>query len=116
MTLAPPASVGFAVAGGSPSDARQWIAVDLAGFPGGGRRGYVVATEPVVRSWHGIELANQSRDIVLTELRRLRHLPADEALGRAFAAANGIVFGKNRDITFAGDAEEPSLGPERAHG
>ena len=109
MTLAPPASVGFAVAGGSPSDARQWIAVDLAGFPGGGRRGYVVATEPVVRSWHGIELANQSRDIVLTELRRLRHLPADEALGRAFAAANGIVFGKNRDITFAGDAEEPSL-------
>jgi len=101
--------VGFAVTGGSPSDAREWIAVDLAGFPGIGRRGYVVATEPVVRSWHGIELANQSREIILTELRRLRHLPADEALGRAFAAANGIVYGKNRDITFAEDADEPSL-------
>lgn len=109
MTLAPPTSVGFAVAGGSPADARQWIAVDLAGFPGVGRRGYVVATEPVVRSWHGIELANRSREIILTELRRLRHLPADEALGRAFAAANGVVFGTNRDRTFAGDAEEPSL-------
>lgn len=109
MTLAPPTSVAFAVAGGSPADARQWIAVDLASFPGAGRRGYVVATEPVVRSWHGIELANQSREIILTELRRLRHIPADEALGRAFAAANGIVFAKNRDLMFAEDDDEPSL-------
>ena len=109
MTLAPPTSVAFAVAGGSPADARQWIAVDLASFPGAGRRGYVVATEPVIRSWHGVELANQARDIILTELRRLRHLPADESLGRAFAAANGIVFGKNRDLAFAKDADEPAL-------
>lgn len=112
MTLAPPHSVGFAVAGGSPADARQWITVDLAGFPGVDRRGYVVATEPVDRSWRGIELANQSREIILTELRRLRHLPPDEALGRAFAAANGVVYGKNRDVASAGDAEdarEPAL-------
>ncbi len=109
MTLTSPASVGFAVAGGAPADARQWITVDLAGFPGAGRRGYIVATEPVARAWHSIELANQSREIILTELRRLRHLPADEALGRACAAANGVVFGKNRDMSFASDAEEPSL-------
>lgn len=109
MSLMPPVSVGFAITGGSPSDARQWITVDLAGFPGVGRRGYVVATEPVARSWHGIELASKSREIILTELRRLRHLPAEEALGRAFAAANGIVFGMNRDITFTEDAEETSL-------
>ncbi len=106
VTLAPPHSVGFAVAGNAPADVRQWITVDLAGFPGIDRRGYVVATEPVDRSWRGIELANQAREIILTELRRLRHLPPDEALGRAFAAANGIVYGKNRDVASAGDAED----------
>jgi hypothetical protein len=96
------------VAGGSPSDARQWVTVDLAGFPGTERRGYIVATEPVNRTWHGIELAKQAREIILTELRRLRHLPADEALGRAMAAANGVVVSRNDDIALQGKLDEVS--------
>ncbi len=108
VTLSAATAVGFAVAGGSPSDARRWIAVDLAGFPGTERRGYIVATEPVNRSWHGIELANEAREIILTELRRLRHLPADEALGRAMAAANGVVVSRNGEISLKGKTEEAS--------
>jgi len=110
MTLSPATSVGFAVAGGAPSDVRQWIVVDLAGYPGSGRRGYAVATEPLVRSWQGIELASQAREIIVTELRRLRHLPVDEALGRSFAAANGIVFARNRDRAVTGLDEAPLIG------
>jgi hypothetical protein len=108
VTLAAATAVGFAVAGGSPSDARRWITVDLSGFPGTERRGYIVATEPVNRSWHGIELATQAREIILTELRRLRHLPADEALGRAMAAANGVVVSRNDEIALQGKTDEVS--------
>src|SRR5680860_1840390 len=100
MTLSPASSVGFAIVGGAPADARQWITVDMAGFPGAGRRGYAVATEPLVRSWRGMELANQARDIIVTELRRLRHLPAEEALGRSLAAANGIIHGQNSCLLY----------------
>lgn len=95
--------------GGAPADARQWITVDMSGYPGAGRRGYAVATEPVVRSWRGNELANQARDILITELRRLQHLPAEEALGRSLAAANAIVHGQNRDTVFSGLPEDLSL-------
>jgi hypothetical protein len=108
MTLSPAWSVGFAVVGGVPADARQWIAVDLASFPGAGR-GYVVAAEPLVRSWHGLDLATQAREIIVTELRRLKHLPPDEALGRSLAAANGIVFGKNQEATTTGTSDETAL-------
>ncbi len=108
MTLSAATAVGFAVAGGSPSDARRWIAIDLSGFPGTERRGYIVATEPVNRSWHGIELASEAREIILTELRRLRHLPADEALGRAMAAANGVVVSRNDDVALQGKIDEVS--------
>src|SRR5680860_291786 len=73
MTLSPATAVGFAVVGGAPADARQWITVDMSGFPGAGRRGYAVAAEPVMRSWRGIELANQAREIIVTELRRVHH-------------------------------------------
>src|SRR5680860_1184319 len=109
MTLSPATAVGFAVVGGAPADARQWITVDMSGFPGAGRRGYAVAAEPVMRSWRGIELANQAREIIVTELRRLQHLPAEEALGRSLAAANGIVFSQNRETIFTGLPEDSPL-------
>jgi len=109
MTLSAATSVGFAVVGGAPADARQWITVDMSGYPGSGRRGYAVATEPVVRSWRGMELANRAREILITELRRLQHLPAEEALGRSLAAANGIIHGQNRNTVFSGLPEDSSL-------
>ncbi|HYJ12554.1 MAG TPA: hypothetical protein VEW66_03125 [Thermomicrobiales bacterium] len=109
MTLSAATAIGFAVAGGAPADARQWITFDLAGFPGSDRRGYIVATEPLLRSWHGIDLANQAREIILTELRRLRHLPPDEALGRSLAAANGIVLSRNHEAAQSGLVEDVSL-------
>ena len=108
MTLSEATAVGFAVAGSAPADARQWINVDLAGYPGTDRRGYIVATEPIVRSWHGIDLASQAREIILTELRRLRHLPPEEALGRSLAAANGIVVSRNHEAALNGLIEDVS--------
>lgn len=108
MTLSEATAVGFAVAGSAPADARQWITVDMAGFPGSERRGYIVATEPLVRSWHGIDLASQAREIILTELRRLRHLPPDEALGRSLAAANGIVVSRNHEAALNGQIDDVS--------
>jgi hypothetical protein len=92
MTLSAATSVAFAVSGGSPADAKSWITVDLAGHPTAGRRGYIVATEPVEPSGRGYELAAQARTIILAELRRLRHSPPDVALGRSLAAANGAIF------------------------
>jgi hypothetical protein len=109
VTLSPATAVGFAIAGGAPADARQWITIDLAGYPGSDRRGYIVATEPLQRSWHGIDLANQAREIILTELRRLRHLPPDEALGRSLAAANGIVVSRNHEAAQNGLVDDVSF-------
>jgi hypothetical protein len=109
VTLSAATAIGFAIAGGAPADARQWVTFDLAGFPGSERRGYIVATEPLLRSWHGIDLANQAREIILTELRRLRHLPPDEALGRSLAAANGIVVSRNLDAAQNGLVDDVSL-------
>ena len=108
MTLSEATAVGFAVSGGAPTDARQWITVDMAGFPGSERRGYIVATEPMVRSWHGIDLASQAREIILTELRRLRHLSPEEALGRSLAAANGIVVSRNQEVALEGRLDDVS--------
>jgi hypothetical protein len=102
VTLSAPSSVGFAVVAGVPSDVRQWITVDLAGYPGSGRRGYVVATEPVGVSWNTLSLAARIRDVILVELRRRQHLPVDEALGRALAAANGFVVGEGGTGATAG--------------
>src|SRR3990170_4369462 len=110
MTLSPAVSIGFAVLGGAPADVRRWITVDLAGFPGAGRRGYVVAVEPLSRSWTGIELATEAREIILTELRRLHHVAPDEALGRALAAANGVVFQRNRESALNGPDDAPLIG------
>jgi hypothetical protein len=98
------------VLGGAPADVRRWITVDLAGFPGAGRRGYLVAVEPVTRSWKATELAQQAREIILVELRRLHHLPPDEALGRSLAAANGVVFQRNRESALTGPDDLPLLG------
>lgn len=92
MTLSAATSVAFAVSGGFPADARSWITVDLTGHPAAGRRGYIVATEPVEPSGRGDELAAQARMIILAELRRLQHSPPDVALGRSLAAANGATF------------------------
>lgn len=110
MTLSPASSVGFAVQGGAPADVRQWITVDLAGFPGPCRRGYVVAVEPVDRSWAAIELGNQVREIILTELRRQVHVAPDEALGRSLAAANGVVYQRNRELAMNGNDVAPLIG------
>lgn len=110
MTLTAATSVAFAVAGGAPADARTWITVDLAGHPTPGRRGYIVATEPVEPSGHGYELAEQARAIILSELRRLRHSPADVALGRSLAAANGTVFEEAHGTVVAGINQRPLIG------
>lgn len=108
VTLSEATVIGFAVAGSAPTDVRQWITIDMAGFPGTERRGYVVATEPLNRSWHGIDLANRAREIILTELRRLRHLSPDEALGRSLAAANGIVVSQNHEAAMKGLVDDLS--------
>ncbi|MBA2776187.1 MAG: hypothetical protein H0U31_05580, partial [Chloroflexia bacterium] len=51
----------------------------------------------------------QAREIIVTELRRLHHLPAEEALGRSLAAANGIVFSQNRETIFTALPEDSRL-------
>lgn len=110
MSLSAATSIAFAVSGGSPADARAWIAVDLAGHPAAGGRGYIVATEPVEPSGRGYELAEQVRTIILSELRRLRHSPPDVALGRSLAAANGTIFEQAHGGIVAGLDRRPLIG------
>lgn len=110
MTLSAATSVAFAVSGGSPADVRSWITVDLGGHPAPGRRGYIVATEPVASSGQGYELASQARTIILSELRRLRHSPPDVALGRSLAAANGAIFEQAHGGIAAGVHTRPLVG------
>ncbi len=110
MTLSPATSVAFAVSGGTPADARSWISVDLAGHPTPGRRGYIVATEPVEPSGRGFELAAQARTIILSEMRRLRNSPPDVALGRSLAAANATIFDQARDGVAAGADQRVLVG------
>ena len=93
MTLAPASAVAFALADGLPTDARAWLTVDLPVRLDAGRRGIIVAVEPVTRSPRGLELAARARELLVVRLRE-RGAP-DEVLGRAFAAANAALCEEN---------------------
>ena len=110
MTLPAPVAVGFSVVAGLPADARQWITVDLAGYPGSGRRGYVVASEPIGSAWNALTISTRIREVIVTELRRRQHMPVDEALGRALAVANGVVVNQGRDQALNGPERAPLVG------
>lgn len=96
MTLAPPLAVGFAVAGGSPINAGEWVTVELDAFIKQRSRGILVATEPVERDGQAIEMARLAREMIVSELHAMHDLPPDEAIGRAFAAANGMLFDESQ--------------------
>jgi len=110
MSLTSASSIAFAVAGGLPSDAREWITVDMAGHPTSGRRGYLVATEPVGQTGRAHELASQAREIIIRELRRLHRSAPDEALGRALASANGAIYEQTRGALLAGADQRVLVG------
>ncbi len=110
MTLSAPTSVGFSVVAGLPADARQWITVDLAGYPGSGRRGYIVAAEPIGSAWNALTISTRIRDVIIAELRRRQHMPVDEALGRALAVANGVVANQGKDQALNGPERAPLVG------
>ncbi|MBA2248039.1 MAG: hypothetical protein H0W23_07915, partial [Chloroflexia bacterium] len=93
-----------------PADAREWISLDLAGHPTSGRRGYLVATEPLGQTALAHELAAQARDIILRELRRMHRTAPDEALGRSFASANGAVHEQTRGAVLAGADQRVLIG------
>ena len=92
MTLSPPLAVGFAVAGGTPIDASAWATVELDAFVEQRSRGILVATEPVENDGPSLEMARLAREMIVSELRAMDDLPPDEAIGRAFAAANGMLY------------------------
>lgn len=92
MTLASPLAVGFSVAGGAPVDMSDWIEVALDDFVEQRSRGVIVATEPVESDGRSFELARLSKELIVSELRAMDDLPPDEAIGRALAAANGMLF------------------------
>lgn len=110
MSLTSASSIAFAVAGGLPSDAREWITVDMAGHPTSGRRGYLVAAEPVGQTGRAHELASQAREIIIRELRRLHRSAPDEALGRALASANGAIYEQTRGALLAGADQRVLVG------
>jgi hypothetical protein len=92
MTLTSPLAVGFAVVGGTPIDAAAWATVELDAFVEQRSRGIIVATEPVEHDGQAIEMARLARETIVSELHAMTDLPPDEAIGRAFAAANGMLF------------------------
>ncbi len=100
MTLPQPTAVAAAISGGTPTDVREWIVVDIVGSPSAHRRGYAVFTEPLNGDGRSRELARQVREVLLHELRLHPRQPADAALSRAFAIANSIVFD---DARLSGD-------------
>lgn len=110
MALTSASSIAFAVAGGMPADAREWITVDMAGHLTSGRRGYLIATEPIGQTGRAFELASQARDIIMRELRRMHRAAPDEALGRAFAAANGAIYEQTRGAVLAGADQRVLIG------
>ncbi|HEV2128373.1 MAG TPA: hypothetical protein VGR22_07140 [Thermomicrobiales bacterium] len=92
MPLSSPRAVGFAVRGGMPVDAADWVTVDLGPFLEQRSRGLMIATEPVEPDGHGFEMARVTRELIISELRAMEDLPPAEAIGRAFATANGMLF------------------------
>lgn len=96
MTLSQPTAVAFAVSGGAPVDAREWVTIDLGGQPSSHRRGYVVFTESLTPTGRSGEIARQTQALIIQELRREQYQPADAALARAFAIANTVIFEEGR--------------------
>ncbi len=92
MTLPPPLAIGFAVAGGVPIDAQAWVTIELDDYVERRSRGILVVTEPVEQDGQSLEMARVVRELIVSELQAMRDLPPDEAIGRAFAAANGMLF------------------------
>lgn len=105
MIVSPALAVAFAVKDGAPSDAREWVSTDLAEYLISGRRGFMVITETLDTSAGGAELSSWVREIIANELRRQYQQPADIALGRAFAAANGAIHERMREH-HGGDAAQ----------
>lgn len=93
MSLSPATAVAFALAGGMPSDARDWLTVDLPVHLGVERRGIIVAVESAQRTERGQELAERARELIVARLRE-RGAPED-VLARAFAAANQALCEEN---------------------
>ncbi|MDQ4099848.1 MAG: hypothetical protein M3121_05060 [Chloroflexota bacterium] len=103
MTLAPASAVAFALSRGAPADAREWLTVDLPMGLNPGRRGIIVAVEPVVRTERSIELATRARELLVIRLRE-RGTP-EEVLTRAFASASAALCEENgvgADASFEG--------------
>lgn len=98
MIVSPALAVAFAVKDGLPSDVREWVSADLAEYLISGRRGFVVITETLEPTANSPELASWVREIIANELRRQYQQPADVALGRAFAAANGALHERIREV------------------
>lgn len=96
MTLPAPTAVAFAVSGGVPFDVRERITVDMAVAPSAHRRGYAVMTESLTSSGEGHELARQTRELILQELRAHPRQAPDTALAHAFNVANQLVWGEGR--------------------
>ena len=106
MTLSAPTAVAFAMSGGSPTDVREWVTIDLAGQPSSHRPGYAVMTESLMQSGRGEEIARHARALLVQELRRHHRQPADAALARAFAVTNNVIFEEGR---FRGGAGQQFL-------
>jgi len=110
MIVSPALAVAFAVKDGAPSDAREWVSSDLAEYVISGRRGFVVMTEGLSQSPQAVEIASWVREIIANELRRQHQQPADVALGRAFAAANGAIHERMRELQRPDAAERLLIG------
>ncbi|MGC4105421.1 MAG: hypothetical protein QM753_03565 [Thermomicrobiales bacterium] len=98
MIVSPALAIAFAVKDGAPADVREWVSADLAEYLISGRRGFLVITEAFAATPHAVELASWVREIIANELRRQYQQPADVALGRAFAAANGALHERMREL------------------
>ncbi len=96
MALPQPIAVAAAVAGGEPTDVREWIAVDIVGAPSVHRRGLAVLVEPLNDDGRSRELAQQVRDVVLGQLRLHARQAPDAALVHAFGIANALVCDDGR--------------------
>lgn len=92
MTLPQPTASAAAFVGDTPTDVREWLAVDIVGSPSAHRRGYAVYTEPLDPDGRASELARQVRDVLLHELRFHPKQSPDAALARAFGVANSLVY------------------------
>ncbi|MGN6033214.1 MAG: hypothetical protein ACTHQE_16295 [Thermomicrobiales bacterium] len=110
MIVSPALAVAFAVKEGAPSDVRAWVSTDLAEYLISGRRGFVVITETLEQTPNTADLASWVREIIANELRRQYQQPADVALGRAFAAANGALHERIRELQGADAAERLLVG------